>query len=217
MDERALSFPFKARYFVSGPVTSRTRQIWMAFHGYGQLGRFFIRKFESILSEEIVVVVPEGLSRFYLSELTEQGRKDNKVGATWMTSENRLMDIENYLTYLNRIHQTEVAPHKIPVTLIGFSQGCATVCRWAIQGDVEFQRLILWAGIFPPDMDFEKGHAVLENKKTFVVMGKSDPFINEERMAEYRTLAAKLGIKPEEISFDGKHEMNDDVLRKLAS
>ena len=107
MEEKEIEFLFKARYYKSGPITESTRQIWIAFHGYGQLARFFARRFEKLTQHGIVVIVPEGLSRFYLSELTESGRKDNKVGATWMTSENRLTDISNYLDYLNKIYSTE--------------------------------------------------------------------------------------------------------------
>ncbi len=216
MEEKEIEFLFKARYYKSGPVTAETRQIWIALHGYGQLARFFSKKFTALESKQIVVITPEGLSRFYLSELTATGRKDNKVGATWMTSENRLMDIENYLTFLNRIYDTEVKPFQdIPVTLFGFSQGCATVCRWATEGKVNFERLILWAGLFPPDMDFSKGHDILINKKTYLVAGDQDHFLTPERMAEFDDLAGKLNIQPEKIMFSGKHEIEEETLRKL--
>ena len=217
MDEKKVSFNFDARYFTAGELNASTRQVWFVLHGYGQLAQFFLRKFEPLTEKGIFIIAPEGLSRFYLSELTSTGRPDNKVGATWMTRENRLMDIENYLRFLDKVYAEEVAGHNhIPVTIFGFSQGCATASRWAIDGKANFNRLILWAGLFPPDMDFQKGHNILADKPTFMVIGDKDQFLTEERMAEFDGLAAKLDIKPKKIVFDGKHELNLELLVKFA-
>jgi predicted esterase len=215
-EERDLTFTFKARYFRAGALNQHTRHIWIVLHGYGQLAPYFIRKFQALDDGHTFLLAPEGLSHFYLSELTDAGRKDNKVGATWMTRENRLMDIDNYLAYLNEMFQKELSGFEhVPVTVMAFSQGCATACRWVSQGTVRFDRLILWAGLFPPDMDFSAGQLALKNKKTIMVVGNQDPYVTAERMAEFDALATKLGIAPEKIIFDGKHEMNEAVLRAL--
>ena len=216
MEEKGVEFHCKARYYQLGPLNANTRQVWIVLHGYGQLAQYFIKKFESLQTHHICIIAPEGLSRFYLSELTDSGRKDNKVGATWMTRENRLMDIDNYIQYLDAIFKKELIllPH-VPVTLLGFSQGCATVCRWAAQGDIHFERLILWAGLFPPDMNFELGRKVLASKETIMVAGDKDPFLTRERLEEFDQLANLLGIEPEKIMFDGKHEIKEEVLNQL--
>lgn len=217
MEEKKTEFLFQARYYKSGTLDASTRQLWIVLHGYGQLGRFFIKKFEKLSEQSICVIAPEGLSRFYLSELTDQGRRDNKVGATWMTRENRLMDIDNYIRYLDAVCAQELKPFPhIPVTLLGFSQGCATVCRWAVEGKIRFERLILWAGLFPPDLDFQRGHDVLYSKKTYLVAGDQDHFVTAERKDEFDQLAAKLGIQPEKIIFPGMHEIQEDVLLQFA-
>lgn len=217
MEEKNLRFDFAARYYTAGQLNAQTRQVWVVIHGYGQLAQYFLKKFESLTEQGIFIIAPEGLSRFYLSELTETGRPDNRVGATWMTRENRLMDIDNYIAYLDRVYEKELKGSTIPVTLFGFSQGCATVCRWATQGRLSFERLILWAGLFPPDMDFARGHQVLEGKKTYAVAGKQDPFLIPERMKEFDDLATKLDITPIKVNFEGKHELNAEVLMKFAS
>ncbi len=216
MEEKNIAFACDARYYKLGTIDSKTHQVWIVLHGYGQLAQFFIKKFQSLCKQKISVIAPEALSRFYLSELTEQGRKDNKVGATWMTRENRTMDIRNYISYLDAVweHELKSFPN-IPVTLLGFSQGSATACRWAIEGKIKFEKLILWAGIFPPDMNFKVGHDILSSKKTYLVVGKQDPYLNEERMKEFDLLASQLDIQPEIISFDGKHEINEGILSAL--
>lgn len=217
MEEKAVRFDFAARYFTAGKLDAQTKQVWIVFHGYGHLASYFLKKFESLANQGVFIIAPEGLSRFYLSELTNTGRADNRVGATWMTRENRLMDIDNYIQYLDTVYEKELTGTSVPVTLLAFSQGCATACRWAAQGKVNFDRLILWAGLLPPDLDFERAHEVLKRKKTYMVVGKDDPYLTPERMKEMDELSSKLGITPEKVMFDGKHELNEEVLRRFVS
>jgi predicted esterase len=82
--------------------------------------------------------------------------------------------------------------------------------------DLHPDRLILWAGIFPPDMDFQQGSAVLKNKETYFVYGSDDPYINDSRKSEMKNIASKLAIEPEIIVFNGKHEINERVLVSFA-
>ena len=216
MEEKSVAFNFEARYYSIGTLDAKTRQVWIVLHGYGQMAQFFIKKFQSLAEQNIYVIAPEGLSRFYLSELTDQGRKDNKVGSTWMTRENREMDIRNYVTYLDTVFAKELnAFSHLPISLVGFSQGSATAVRWAIQGNVRFDKLILWAGIFPPDMDFNAGHNKLKDKKTYLVVGKEDPYLNEARIKEFDELALKIGNQPEKIFFEGRHEISESVFPQL--
>lgn len=188
-------------------------------HGYGQLAQYFIKKFEVLARQNIFIIAPEGLSRFYLEDVqTRATGGSNRVGATWMTRENRLMDIENYVNYLDGIYQAEVqSPNlDIPVTILGFSQGAATATRWILNEKIHFDQFILWAGIFPTDMNFDKGHSLLVDKKIVTVFGNEDPFITPPRVKELNDLIDKIGIKPEKMSFNGKHEMNDELLLRLA-
>ena len=49
---------------------------------------------------------------------------------------------------------------------------------------IKFDKFILWAGIFPPDMNFDSGKEILKDKKVITVYGDQDPFITPERMEE---------------------------------
>jgi predicted esterase len=133
-----------------------------------------------------------------------------------MTRENREMDIRNYITYLNEISKHEVGNTGLPVTILGFSQGAATASRWAIDNTIAFHRLILWSGIFPPDMDFEKGHNALSHRDVCLVYGTKDPLLTDARMNEMKMLTSKLQINPEIIPFEGGHEIDPNTLEKLA-
>lgn len=216
MQQHDFIINFKARYYTLGKITETTKQIWFVLHGYGQLAGYFIRKFTRLQEQNVCIIAPEGLSRFYLENLQSTGRASDRVGATWMTKENRQVDIENYLHYLNTLFENQVgSANKIPVTVFGFSQGAATASRWVTARSVNFNRLILWSGLFPPDMDFESGKEILQYKETFFVYGKSDPYINDNRIEEMNMISAKLGITPQIISFKGKHEIDEETLLKF--
>jgi predicted esterase len=85
-----------------------------------------------------------------------------------------------------------------------------------MDGEVKFERLILWAGLFPPDMDFEKGNRLLKDKKIIEVLGKQDQFITEDKVAEMIKLNQLLNLNPTIIEFDGKHEINEDLVNRIA-
>jgi predicted esterase len=213
--EQTLHFNFEARYCKSGEIEN-ARQVWFVLHGYGQLSKYFIRKFSLLEKKDTCVIAPEGLSHFYLEDIpTHVAGGSNRVGATWMTRENREADIRNYIAYLNSIYEKEVGNIKIKTTLLGFSQGAATATRWALDGKIHFDRLILWAGIFPPDMDFQKGHEILKDKEVIEVLGKQDPFITKEKLAEFKKLSESLGIQPRLIEFEGAHDIYSETLESL--
>lgn len=214
MEQHELQFQFKSRYFKIGKLDASTKQLWFVIHGYGQLAKYFIQKFKILEEQNICVIAPEGLSHFYLEDVMSRAQTgNNRVGASWMTKENRLTDIENYLAYLNGVYEKEVGSNLIiPITILGFSQGSATASRWISSGKIIFHRLILWAGIFPPDMDFAITKKILNDKHTYLVYGKSDPFINEDRIDEMKSLTNQLDIAPETKVFDGKHDIDAQTL-----
>lgn len=216
MIEKEINFNFSARYYKSGEITNDTKHVWFVIHGYGQLAKYFLPKFSALINTETCVIAPEGLSRFYLDDITSRTQSgNNRVGATWMTRENRLADIQNYLDYLHTIFKKEIPQgYNGKITFFGFSQGAATVSRWALTG-ILFHRLILWAGIFPPDMDFQKGQVVFHNKEVIEVYGNQDPFLTEVRIKEMDTLNEKLKLKPRVLTFEGAHEIHLPTLLQL--
>ncbi len=217
MEQLGTTFNYTGRYFKLGEINARTKAVWFVLHGYGQLAPYFLRKFQALPQHNICVIAPEGLSHFYLEDPASRSRTGNmRVGASWMTRENRLADIENYITYLNSIFKKEIGSNNtLPVTLLGFSQGAATASRWALSDAIHFNRLILWAGILPPDIDFDKGKNLFAQKDVVVVYGNRDPYLNESRFGEMKNLSDKLGLSAKEIVFDGTHEIHEPTLLTL--
>lgn len=208
-----ISFEFNARYEVLGKASEAIEEVWFVCHGHGQLAKYFIKKFECINDGKTLIVAPEGLFRYYLQGFT------GRVGATWMTKEDRLSDIDNYLVYLSAVMEKvkQGLSPSVKTTLFGFSQGAATISRFATQTNVAFDRLILWAGIFPPDLPPLESTRRLSDKQTFLVFGNQDKFATPERIAEQENIAEQIKVTPERITFEGEHELYENVILQIRS
>ncbi|EJF09170.1 alpha/beta hydrolase [Pontibacter sp. BAB1700] len=198
MHTHQLTVPRTARYYTLGTPSEQTRDLWVVCHGYGQLARYFLRHFAVLDDGTTVVVAPEGLSRFYLDGFS------GRVGATWMTKEDRLSEIEDQSAYLNLLLQQllQQVPSDVRVHVLGFSQGGATVCRWLATERVPCQHLVLWAASFPEDIDFESGKAAFVGIPVDLVYGTHDEFITSEKLQHQLEIMQRLGISPQVHTFE---------------
>ena len=209
MNEHNLVVPRTARYYTLGTPSEEVQDLWIVCHGYGQLARYFLRHFAVLDNGRTVVVAPEALSRFYLDGFS------GRVGATWMTKEDRLSEIEDQAAYLNLLLQEQLRqlPENVRVTVLGFSQGGATVSRWLATEQVNVHRLILWAASFPEDIDFTTGKAAFANLPVAMVYGTQDEFITPETLERKQQLMAQLGISPRVYTFEGGHTLHPETLQ----
>lgn len=190
------------RYFTLGKQEKATK-ILIVLHGYGQLAEHFIRKFQQ-LSEDYYIVAPEGMHHFYLNG------SSGRVGTSWMTKEARINNIDENNEYLNNLLKA-LKTEKIfsELLVLGFSQGGATAARWQAQRK-DIDQLILWASIFPPDLDASS--FINLNKGTFVI-GKHDEFYDAAAQAneinKYKSLSFEI------VEYDGKHDIDAETLKNL--
>jgi len=199
-----------ARYATLGDPAS-AQEAWVVLHGYGQLAEYFIRPFRAVDDGARLIAAPEALSRFYLDGLTEHDR----VGASWMTKADRTREIDDYVRYLDRLHARLVEdglPDDAPVHVLGFSQGTATACRWAALGEAPANRLTLWAGGVPPDLDLDAHRAQLAALDLTLVIGTDDAYIPADRVADEEARLDVHGIPHRTIRFEGGHRIDPDVL-----
>ena len=211
MQEHVLTTLRTARYFTLGSLEAST-DVWIVCHGYGQLAARFLERFRPIADQPRCIVAPEGLSRFYLSESPAERR----VGASWMTKEDRLHEIDDYVRYLDAV-QRHVAGGKATVTALGFSQGAATVCRWAALGAGKVDRLIVWGGEVPPDLDLSERRAAerLRSSALTLVYGDRDEFFPSKVVGAIETRLLEHKIPHELVPYEGGHEIHAATLRKL--
>src|SRR6266513_3311805 len=123
-----------ARYYTLGEPSAETRDVWFACHGYGQLAADFIKEFEIIAHPTRVIVAPEALSRYYAANEPGFHSSESKVLASWMTREDREAEIDDYVAYLDAVYADvfeSLDRARVTVHALGYSQGAATVSRWA--------------------------------------------------------------------------------------
>src|SRR5205809_79787 len=145
MHEHHVEVTRTARYFTLGDPSGGVGEVWVVCHGYGQLASRFLEKLRVLDDGTRYLVAPEGLSRFYLSESPTERR----VGASWMTREDRLAEIADYVQYLDAVYQEVFGlldRSQVTVHALGFSQGVATASRWTAMGKARVDRLSLCIG-----------------------------------------------------------------------
>jgi predicted esterase len=217
--ENHLTVSGTARYFTLGDKSRAVTDVWIACHGYGQLASDFAKEFECIDEPGRLIVVPEGLSRFYLPEGTGFHGPESKIGATWMTREDRDNEIVDYVNYLDSLLAETLAgldPSKVRVTALGFSQGGATASRWLAMGKSKVNRLTLWGSTLANDLDLQKASGLFHEIPLTIVYGKRDQFADERLIAGYEEKLKKYDIPFDFITFDGGHRMDRETLRRLA-
>jgi predicted esterase len=208
-----------ARYHTIGEAGPETQDVWFVCHGYGQLASDFIREFETIAAPSRVIVAPEALSRYYLTSEAGFHSAESKVGATWMTREDRESEIADYVAYLDALYDEIFARAnrgQASVTVLGFSQGGATANRWLTRGRARADRLIMWGALLASDADLNQAAIFFRDVNLTIVYGRRDQFADDGMIARYEKLLGEKSVPFKIVTFDGGHRMDRDTLRALA-
>ncbi len=205
-----ISIEKTARYSFFGKSEGEVEELWFVLHGYGQLAEDFIKQFKILDNGKNLVVAPEALNRFYLKGFY------GKIGATWMTKEDRENEIKDYINYLNTLggHILKtVKPKRINV--LGFSQGTATACRWLNSNKLTADSLILWSGGVTPDIDLTNRDSFFRKLKLRLVIGKKDELVTKEQIEEQGQKLRENNIDHKLVVFEGGHSIEPEIMRSL--
>lgn len=210
METNYLKTTKTARYYTLGELTNSVTEIVFVFHGYAQLADAFIQNFAPIKSGERFIIAPEALNKFYFKGF------HGKIGASWMTKEDRESEIKDYLNFFDNIYSQYSGKinDKTKITLFGFSQGGATASRWFVNSNLQNANLILWGSSIPTDIDYDKLRSKLPSKIK-IVIGDEDEFIPKEILNSEIARIKKENIDFELIKYPGKHNVQPGLLREL--
>lgn len=202
-----------ARFVASGPVTQETCDLVIALHGYGQLAPEFAAHpaLSGLVVPGRVVVCPEGLSRYYTNH------KERKVGASWMTAEDREYEILDHVAWLDALleHLMEDAPDHMRLRVLGFSQGAPTASRWVANGAVNPDQLILWAAAPAEDLNDEEWETLADVPDMVVVAASDDAFFPPDRVDSAMSLLGGRQCAARLVRFEGGHTLDDNVLASI--
>ncbi|MCS6980356.1 MAG: hypothetical protein N2050_05050 [Flavobacteriales bacterium] len=208
-EEIKVSTPRTGRLFRLGePQTAGAH--WLVFHGYGQLGPYFLKHFQP-MAPPCCFWCPEALNRFYLEGLS------GRVGAGWMTREAREDDIQDNIQYLDRVYHDHIQPflQNSALNILAFSQGVATACRWVQKSAPNLDKLILWSGMLPHDMSVGNLRQVLTNHRTTLVYGTQDPYMQDENLKAVSEFMLKEAPEVPVVSHPGGHHFDPSLLSQL--
>ena len=209
-----------ARYYTLGPTHGFPRELWIVCHGYGQLAGRFLSQFDVLDDGTRLIVAPEALSRFYLDPIQTRMRQASpRVGATWMTREDRESEIEDYVLYLEQLttelrhHLTGAGPR---IVVLGFSQGTATVCRWLSASELRADEIVLWGGLIPPELELARWAETLHGASLSLVAGEQDETVAADAIAADGERLSAAGVAFSLHRYVGGHHIDPDALTQLA-
>ncbi len=206
--KKQITIPKTARYFQLGEITEQTSHVIIACHGYAQMANYFLKWFEPFNLKNTVIIAPEGLSRFYWNGFS------GKVVASWMTKEDREEDIKDYINYLDEaVIQLNLKP-STKISALGFSQGGATAARWVAQSKFEFENLILWAAVFPEDIQIETIGSKVQSSLE-ILFGDNDQFYDLNQVNLIKETLINSNIKLNFDIFKGEHRIYPEPLNNL--
>lgn len=211
MEEKQVTYTATNTYTTLNSYSSKTKNVWLVFHGMGYLSKYFARYFRELNTEENFVVIPQAPSKFYL------GTKYKHVGANWLTKENTVADTQNVLTYIDTVWNKE-KPETLPRFIVmGYSQGVSIAMRWLASRKIQCDTLVLHSGGIPKELDGEDFQYLSKNTKITYIYGDTDEYITEAKKTE-ETLKGKsiFGKRLDIQVFKGVHEVNTTFIRSLA-
>jgi predicted esterase len=221
--EHHLTVQRTARYYTLGDASTPVADVWIVCHGFAQLARSFVEDFRAIARPRRLIVAPEALNRFYLDREGGRAGPSARIGATWMTREDRLAEIDDYVRYLDDLVRRVVGRRDsdvrdVRVTALGFSQAAATAARWLVHGTSRLDRVILWSGLLPPEIDpGGTAHHRLASADLYLVLGKSDDMVDAAQARAQREALEKAGVPHTVLEFDGGHGLDRETLEGLAA
>ena len=207
-EEKEISYSTTNSYSTLNTLTDQTKNIWFVCHGMGYLSRYFLNYFKNLNAEDNYIIAPQAQSKYYIPP------KFQYVGASWLTKENTIKETENVMRYFDAVFEAEAIPKDKNLIVMGYSQGVSVAMRYIAKRQLQCEHLILHSGGIPKELNVEDFKFL--NAKVYLVYGTDDEYLNEERMQEERNRAFELfGNKVNIIPFEGKHEVNVEIITNL--
>ena len=218
-----------ARYATTGASPANAARLWVVFHGYGMRAADFIAPFADAAPGDTRVIAPEGLSRFYAEMPRPDGGHLTRVGASWLTRDDRDDELRDAIAMLHAVvareHAGVVAARGVAPQLgvLGFSQGVAMSMRFAadlannpaLGRSARLNTHILWAGGLAHDVTDEVIRAPWHGTTVRVVVGERDQFATDAFRDSMRTRLLAIGATTTAHSFAGGHRLDTPLLGAL--
>jgi predicted esterase len=203
IETRHLATTISGRYLLDVPPGDGPFPLLVGFHGYGQTAEDHLEVLQRIPgADNWLCCAIQALHSFY--------PRPDKIGACWMTSQDRQRRIEENSRYVNLVVARIGGENPVSGTLVyhGFSQGTAMACRAAISGEHPPSGVMLHGGDIPPELDDLQRMA-----RVLIARGRSDPIYRRDRWDSDLSRLGNCRLTTTRCEFDGGHEVSETWLR----
>ena len=208
IEEKEIFYTTTNSYSTLNHLTEKTKNVWFVCHGMSYLSRYFLKYFKALNADENYIIAPQAQSKYYIPP------KFKHIGASWLTKENTLKETENVMRNFDAIFEAEHIPKHLNLIVLGYSQGVSVAMRYIAKRKLQCAQLVLHSGGIPKEL--VSGDFNFLNAKISLIYGKDDEYLNNERMAyETNRVTELFGDQVTIIPFEGKHEMNVELLNSL--
>ena len=209
--EKTVTYTTDNTYLTQNELTSKTKNVWLVFHGIGYLSRYFVTYFNGLNAEENYIIVPQAPSKYYLKN------EYKYVGASWLTKENTSTEVKNVLNYIDAVLDEEHLPENVNLVLFGFSQGVSVATRWLASKKVNCKLVALYAGGIPNELTVDDFEFMDYDATTIkLIYGDQDEYLTADRLKGEKIKVEKLFKgNAETITFNGGHEMKPEIIKDL--
>lgn len=209
--EKQVSYQNTNTYETLNQLTDATKNIWIVLHGIGYLSRYFLKYFDELDTAENYIIAPQAPSKYYLKNQYKY------VGASWLTKENTLLETQNVLRYLDVVFANENLPADKKLIVFGFSQGVSIATRWVASRKIKCDRLVLYAGGLPIELQAEDFKFLVDSKtKIDIIVGDQDQYLTSAVLkSQSKRIKTLFHGKAEQTIFKGGHEVKRELLKKI--
>lgn len=170
--------PRTAHYYSLGEPGPAIGHLWVCLHGHHQPVAGLAAQLVHLDTPERLLILPEALSRHAQPETS--GRATDALGV-WFAPHSVEYDFADVTTYLDGLTDATLkrCPAGTPVTVLGYGHGAAAAVGWLAENHLPYERLILYAAVFPPEIDRRALFAALSPRPIVVVSTTTDSFTPE--------------------------------------
>lgn len=209
--EKRVSYSTQNTYSTFGGFSSKTKNVWLVFHGMGHLSRYFLRHFSTLDPEENFIVAPQAPSKYY------QSSENKHVGASWLTREDTVEETKNVLQYIDAVWKKESPSVLARFIVVGYSQGVSIATRWLASRKIVCDEVVLHSGGIPNELKETDFHYLPKTTKVTFLYGNEDPYITEARVKEEERKGVLLfGDRLTTTVFKGSHQVYGPFLKELS-
>lgn len=206
--EKEIVYTISNSYTTLNSLTSKTKNVIFACHGMGYLSRYFLKYFKGLNSDDNYIIIPQAQSKYYIAP------KMKHVGASWLTKENTLKEMENIKSYFDSVLSNEKIEN-LNFIFLGYSQGVSVAMRYLAKRKIIVSKLILMSGGIPKELT-PKDFKYLKNKAViYYVYGDKDEYITEGFLNSEKKRLENLFSNINYIEFDGNHEIKTEIIESI--